>query len=150
MTTRDALSFVRKHGIVLMSARGPVPNLAHAIAGEPIRGSWWAHPKSQLIYKVTESVCDSKQVLVCRLVDGKVTFVHRRVWPAVVRLADRFQKESLAAIRQIHTASGRHVVEETPYPRWVPKEMVQAARRMSEAEAVAALGGTLVRHLSRP
>ena len=28
---------------VLQAARGPAPNLAEAIAGEPIRGSWWGH-----------------------------------------------------------------------------------------------------------
>src|SRR4030095_7234834 len=32
---------VREQGIVLQSARGPVPNLAEYVAGEPIRGSWW-------------------------------------------------------------------------------------------------------------
>ena len=29
---------------MLQSARGPLPNLAEWIAGEPIRGSWWGHP----------------------------------------------------------------------------------------------------------
>jgi len=35
----DPIAFVEKHGVVLASARGPVPSLAEAIAGEPIRGS---------------------------------------------------------------------------------------------------------------
>src|SRR4051794_2330166 len=30
--------------MVLQSARGPVPNLAECVAGEPIRGSWRGHP----------------------------------------------------------------------------------------------------------
>ena len=37
-------AWVREQGIVLQSARGPLPNLAEWIAGEPIRGSWWGHP----------------------------------------------------------------------------------------------------------
>src|SRR5438876_7163852 len=41
MTPKQALSFVKTHGIVLESARGPVPNLAETIAGQPISGSWW-------------------------------------------------------------------------------------------------------------
>ena len=40
MTPRQVASFVRKHGIVLESAAGPVPSVAAAIAGEPIRGSF--------------------------------------------------------------------------------------------------------------
>jgi hypothetical protein len=66
-----ALAFVRKHGVVLMSARGPAPSLAEAIAGEPIRGSWWGHPMSHRMYAIFEAVRDSREVLVCRLVGGK-------------------------------------------------------------------------------
>lgn len=52
MTADEALSFIREHGIVLASAKGPIPRLADAIAGESIRGSWWAHPKSHQIFDV--------------------------------------------------------------------------------------------------
>jgi hypothetical protein len=42
VTPAEALAFVCTHGLVLESGTGPVPSLAAAIAGEPIRGSWWA------------------------------------------------------------------------------------------------------------
>src|SRR5215831_10989360 len=126
MNGRQALAFVRRHGIVLMSARGPVPNLAEAIAGAPIRGSWWGHPRSHEMYRVFETVCDSPEVLVCRLVDGKVTFVHRRLWPALVRLAGRLPKGRIAAVRQEHTARGYHQTRAMPFPRWVPKDVLAA------------------------
>ena len=144
MNGREALTFVKKHGVVLMSARGPVPNLAEAIAGEPIRGSWWGHPMSHHIYQVFEAVRDSEQVLVCRLAGGKVTFVHRRLWPALVRLAGRLPKRGLAAIREEHTARGHHRTVVTPFPRWVPKEVLARARRLSVAEAVSAIGVELL------
>ena len=41
--TVDALKFVRKHGIVLESAKGPVPNLAEAIARAPDPGKLVFH-----------------------------------------------------------------------------------------------------------
>lgn len=50
MNEGEALIFIKKHGVVLMSARGPVPNSAEAMACEPIRGSWWGHPKSRQMY----------------------------------------------------------------------------------------------------
>jgi hypothetical protein len=140
MDQREALAFVEKHGIVLMSARGAVPNLAEAIAGEPIRGSWWGHPKSHHMFRVFEAVCDSGQVLVCRLVGGKVTLVHRRVWPALVRLAGRFPKRGLAATREEHTEKGHHRTIVTPYPRWVPKEVLAEAKRLTVAEAESTIG----------
>jgi len=51
MTDKQALAFVKRHGIVLQAARGPVPSLAEAIAGGPIRGSWWGHPKGREIFR---------------------------------------------------------------------------------------------------
>lgn len=140
MTPRQALAFVRRHGVVLESARGPVPSLAEAVAGSPIRGSWWAHPNGHLIFKVTRAVRDSEQVLVCRLVRGKVTFVHQRVWPALVRLAPRFPKAALSRISDVHTPSGRHVVRAVAFPKWVPPRVLAAGTRMREAQALRALG----------
>jgi hypothetical protein len=35
MTAVEALAFVEAHGVVLVSAKGPVPRLTEAIAGEP-------------------------------------------------------------------------------------------------------------------
>ena len=140
MTTAEALAFVEEYGVVLVSAKGPVPRLTEVIAGEPIKGSWWGHPKGQPFFVILEAVTDSKDVLVCRLVKGKITLVHRRLWPALVRLADRFAPDQIAQVRQEHTASGRHVNKVVPFPRWVPAAVLQQAKSMSEADAIAALG----------
>ena len=138
MTARAALAFIRKHGVVLESARGPVPSLAQVIAGEPVRGSWWSHPKSREIFAVTRAVRDSDDVLVCRLIDGKITFVHRRLWPALVRVADRLPSVRLSQLREVHTRSGRHVTTEVPFPDWVPSNVRAVARSLSEPAALAA------------
>ena len=135
MTATDAIAFVKLHGIVLESARGPVPNLAETVAGERIRGGWWGHAKGRNIFAATRAVRNSPDVLVCRLLGGKVTYIHRRLWPAVVRLADKLNKTSLAAIREEHTASGSHRVVKTRFPQWVSKEAQEAADRLSEEEA---------------
>lgn len=55
MTLRQALAFIRRHGVVLEAAQGPVPSVAEAIAGEPVRRSWWSHPKSHEIFAVTRA-----------------------------------------------------------------------------------------------
>jgi len=141
---RAALAFVKRHGVVLMSARGPIPSLAEAIAGAPIRGSWWGHPKSHHMYRVFEEVCGSGQVLVCRLVAGKVTLVHRRLWPALVRLGGGLPKRGLAAIREEHTAQGSHRAVVTPFPRWVPKQILSQAKRLTAAQAESKFGPELL------
>jgi hypothetical protein len=130
---------VEREGLVLLSARGPVPNLAEAVAGEPIRGSWWGHPKGREIFRALGVVNASSDVVICPLVGGKLTFVHRRLWPALVRLASRLPKTALAAVEEEHTASGAHRSIRTPFPGWVPREVRAAARRVSEREARKAL-----------
>jgi hypothetical protein len=147
MTRRSALSFVKRNGIVLESARGPVPNLAEAVVGGRIRGSWWGHAKGKEIFRLTRAVRDSTEVLVCRLVGRKITYVHRRLWPALVRLARNFARRDLAAVQEVHTASGRHEERLVPFPRWVPPAVKRAARRLALADARAALGpaGALLR-----
>ena len=137
MTSRQALAFIRKHGVVLETARGPVPSLAEAIAGEPVRGSWWSHPRRLKILAVTRAVRDSDDVLVCRLIKGKVTFIHRRLWPALVRAAARLPADHLSRVSEVHTNSGRHVTKEVPFPAWVPSTVRAAARNLSEESALA-------------
>ena len=139
MTPKQAIAFVKTNGVVLESGRGPVPSLAEAIAGAPIRGSWWAHPKANAIFLCSRAIRESADVLVCRLVGGKVTYVHRRLWPALARLANRFNADRLAAIEEIHTPSGRHQVNVTPFQEWVPEEVATAAARLSDEDAASLL-----------
>jgi hypothetical protein len=140
LTPRLAIEFVRKHGVVLESAAGPVPSLAQAIAGARIRGSWWSHPRSHDIFTLTRVIRDSDDILTCRLVDRKITYVHRRLWSSLVRLAQRLPAECLAQIHETHTASGRHVKREVAFPGWVPAQVLAEASRLSEADAIAELG----------
>ena len=140
-SARQALAFVRKHGVVLASAKGSAPRLTEAIVGEPIRGSWWAHAQGRRIFAVLSAVSESEDVLVCRLVDGKITLVHRRLWPALVRLSKRFTPAQLAQVREEHTPSGRHVSRSVPFPRWVPTEVAEQGKTIDEQDALAAFGG---------
>jgi hypothetical protein len=135
----EARRFVERHGIVLQAARGPVPSLAEHVAGGPIRGSWWGHPRGKDIYRVTEAVVDSGDVLVCRLVDDKITYVHRRLWPAVVRLAARLPRARLARVWSEHTPAGSHRARRAPFPSWVPDDVAAEAARLSEDDAERAL-----------
>ena len=140
MARFDPVAFVEKHGVVLASARGPVPSIAETIAGEPIRGSWWGHKCGGEIFAALEAIADSDDVRCFRLVGGKLTFVHRRLWPALVRLVDELGRERVAAIVQRHTPSGAHKNVITPLARWVTPALNHAARLLSVEEARAQLG----------
>jgi hypothetical protein len=140
MDAAAALAFVREHGVVLVSAKGPVPRLTEAIAGEAIKGSWWGHPNGKQIFAVLQAVDHDPGILTCRLVDDKLTLVHRRLWPALAAAASRFPPSRICKVEQEHTASGRHENREIPFPDWLPADAAAEAAIISLADALAALG----------
>jgi hypothetical protein len=144
--TFPARAFVAEHGIVLASAHhAVVPSLAAAVAGERIRGSWWAHRRSHDIFRALATLEDTDNCVFTRLVAGKVTIVHRRLWPALVALAPSIGEARLARVVQEHTASGKHVTHETPFPAWLPADLPV----VDESAARLALGKPLVSVLLR-
>jgi hypothetical protein len=79
-TEAEALDRVRRDGALTLAS------LVAAVAGGPVRGSWWGHEKGGLIFRLASALEDSGEVLVAKLAGGKVTFLHRRLWPALLRL----------------------------------------------------------------
>ena len=143
MNEREALKLVEQNGIMLESARGKTSSFVAQVTGEVVSGSWWSHPKSHLIFALTRTVRKAEQVLVCRLLQGKITYVHRHLWAALVRVAEDLPISSLASIRELHAAKGHHEVVETQFPDWVPEEIVAEAKRMSREEALRLLDGRI-------
>ena len=136
--------------MVLESAKGPIPNLADAVAGEPIRGSYWGHPRGDEIFGLTRAIRASKEILVCRLVKGKVTYVHARLWPALVRLQGSLDPDRLAAIQEVHSSTGKHELRATPFPDWVPAGVSEEAKRLTVVEAVSQFGEWFQGQLTAP
>ncbi len=92
------------------------------------------------IFVLTRTIRSAEGILVCRLVEGKVTYVHRRLWPAIFRLRASLRKESLGAIQEMHTSVGKHQVSVTPFPDWVPASAKERAERLTIPEAASQLG----------
>lgn len=135
-------------GVLLESARGPIPNVAELITGAPIRGSWWAHPQSHRIFTTINSLAESPDVARMRLVDRRVTLVHRRLWASLLRLETRFPPGALLVIVEEHTPSGAHRVTEVPLTAWVDADVRHVAAGLDEQAALATLPGVLRDHLA--
>jgi len=85
-------------GLLLFSDPA-LPSLVGIIVGEPLRRSWWGHPRGGLIYQAMNRVDDDPTVLSIKLVAGKVTYVHRRLWNAVYAIGisrDAWQLDDLS------------------------------------------------------
>ena len=101
------------------------------------------HKAGHEIFAVLGQVLASSDVVATRLVNGNVTLIHRRLWPTLVRVADRFAPGRLAAVNEEHTGTGAHRKVETPFPDWVPAEDRAAAMKLTVDEALQQLPACL-------
>ncbi len=146
MDFKQTLDFIRYYGVVLEAARGIEPSLAERVAGEKIKGNWWGHPKGHAIYELTQKVHDSKAVLICTLAKGRITYIHRRLWPSFAKLSNRFPSKALDKVREIHLASGRHKREDIPFPDWIPIDVYQKSKSLEKRDAESEISKWLERY----
>jgi hypothetical protein len=96
--SRIILEALKEFGL-LLETDAKLPSVSGLVVGEPVRGSWWTHGRSHEIFTVLQEVVDHKDVLITKLVSGKVTLVHRRLWPEVVSIGlsrERWQTTRLS------------------------------------------------------
>jgi hypothetical protein len=77
-----------------------LPNVVTLVTGETLRTSWWSHAKGRLIFAVLSELADHRDVLFVKLLCGKDTLVHRRLWPALlaaVTAGESWQSRNLSA-----------------------------------------------------
>jgi hypothetical protein len=90
---------LRKFGL-LLETDAKLPSVSALVAGELIRGSWWAHSRAHDIFRILQQIADHKDVMVVKLISAKVTFVHRALWPDLLTVAtarERWQTQGLSA-----------------------------------------------------
>lgn len=80
--TRQILEELERRGLLLLQDKR-LPSVVSLFTGETLKGSWWAHPRSHEIFRLLTELGKHPDVLFCKLVAGKVTLVHRRLWPAL-------------------------------------------------------------------
>jgi hypothetical protein len=83
---------------LLLLSDPALPSAVALLAGGPVRGSWWSHPRGHAFYRALVALEDHADTLAVKLLAGKVTFVHRSLWPAllaVVRARETWQTAGL-------------------------------------------------------
>jgi hypothetical protein len=108
-------------GLLLFSDPA-LPSLVGLLVDEPLRTSWWGHPRGPVIYEAMNRLEDDPRVVATKLVAGKVTYVDVRLWPALVALAtagEDWQLEGLSAVG-----------------RWLLGEVEGAGRLQTDAVAL--------------
>jgi hypothetical protein len=116
------LAKLKEHGLLLQTDAN-LPSVCALIAGAPVHGSWWAHPLSPKIFRVNCELAEHPDVLVSKLISGKITYLDRALWPAVVaigRVRESWQTERLSR-------DARKLLAE------VDRQPIQTDRRVSKA-----------------
>jgi hypothetical protein len=156
----DVRRELKRIGLLLLQDK-KLPSVVGIITGQSLSTSWWSHPRGQEIFGCLESLDD--QAIPTNLINGKITFVDRRLWPAVVAMGlsrQPWQKAGLGRVpkpkdvkerllqfaEDVHTESGRHETRLKPWSDFARERGVvtiapEAAREEIES-AVMALGTT--------
>ena len=105
--TSRVLEALSNSGLLLNQDKR-LPNVVTLLTGEAVSKSWWSHPKGRLIFAALSELSEHPDVLFSKLLNGKVTLIHRKLWPAFlsVALADEpWQTRGLSARGQQLLAS---------------------------------------------
>jgi hypothetical protein len=133
---------LERNGILLFSDPA-LPSLVGIIVGEPLRSSWWGHPRGPLIYAAMNRLEDDPEVLATKLVAGKVTYVHPRLWAAVVAVGiarEPWQVDGLSA-------GARWLLDETDSQGIVQTDLAAPPAEVRGGKRVADFGRELERRL---
>ena len=136
------LATLSRLGLLLKQDK-ELPNVVTILTGEKLSASWWSHPQGKLIFNVLRELEDHPDVLVAKLIAGKDTLVHRRLWIAFLAAASRLLVHAL----EVHTEFGRHEMVTRSWRAWAKEKKVaplasaQEGRRIIE-EACAAIGAS--------
>ncbi|MFN0241865.1 MAG: MGMT family protein [Planctomycetota bacterium] len=80
------LAELERHGLLLQQDK-QLPNVVQLVTGETLRSSWWKHPCAHDVFRVLAELAAHRDVLFTKLIGGKVTLVHRSLWPALAAVA---------------------------------------------------------------
>ena len=83
---------------LLLESDAVLPSVAGFVAHERIRGSWWGHPRGHDIFQANEQLAAHPDVIACKLISGKVTYVHRSLWPTLFVVANSREAWQLSRI----------------------------------------------------
>ncbi len=163
MTDQSYRSVVTRleHDGLLLQQDKSLTSVVGLVTGEVLSTSWWSHPRAQEIFAILQRL--EAVALATRLVAGKVTLVHRKLWPALLTVETStepwhrdvanatapkvIQERLLSVAKEVHTESGRHEVVFEPWRTWAKREgvtpMVDVADAREALErAVVTIGGT--------
>lgn len=89
---------LEQNKMLLLQDKG-CPNIVSKIVGDKIKGSWWGHPLANPIYNGLGWLEQNRNVLSLKLIDGKVTYVHESLFPALYSIVSEVRDWQLQKLK---------------------------------------------------
>jgi hypothetical protein len=93
----DVADYLGRIGVLLETDR-TFPSITGIMVREPIKGSWWSHPMANEIYLLSQRLIDHPDTIFLKLLSGKTTYVHRRLWPELIAIGTAQEPWQLGAL----------------------------------------------------
>ena len=88
MTTRGLDQIIESlefHGAILLQDK-KLRNIVSLVTGENLARSWWGHKKGAQIFHLLHELEGLPFVSSCKIISGKVTFIHKSIWSSIYKL----------------------------------------------------------------
>jgi hypothetical protein len=107
MKIEDLLERLQEFDL-LLDTDPKFPSVTGLVVGDTGGRSWWAHPQAKQMYGLSCALRDHPDVLMVKLISGKLTFIHRPLWLAIVAIGtarepwqmDGLSKEAKALLKK--------------------------------------------------
>ncbi len=80
------LQCLAENGLLLLQDKR-LPSVVTLVTGASLSASWWGHPDAHRVFATLAALEDHPDVMFTKLLYGKVTLVHRKLWPALLAVA---------------------------------------------------------------
>jgi len=110
IAVEDVADYLGRLGVLLETDRR-FPSITGIMVREPIKGSWWAHPMANDIYMLSQHLIRHPDAIFIKLLSGKTTYVHRRLWPELIAIGTAHEPWQLEGLTSSAKAMLRKVEE---------------------------------------
>ncbi|MER9056730.1 hypothetical protein [Mesorhizobium sp. M0910] len=84
---KDAKKYLESQGLIPLSPAEGLVSLVDLILGPGVTGNWWSHHRANDAYNAYSALANDPDVIVIKLIDYKVTLIHRSLWACVFKIA---------------------------------------------------------------
>jgi len=128
----DIADYLGRLGVLLESDRA-FPSITGIMVREPIKGSWWSHPRANDIHMMSQRLSQHPDAIFLKLLSGKTTYVHRRLWPGLIAIATAQEPWQLEGL----PASAKSMLKKVEERGELRMDKIKGSRSIKEKSAAA-------------